>query len=264
MAQTDTFSEVHTRETRDGAREVKFLVTASHAADVLAWSRTRLAADPHAGGPTGDEYRTTTIYFETNGRDVYERRGSFGRSKYRMRRYGASDVAFLERKLRTSSLLNKRRSSIACSELPELLARDSERPGHRWFVERVLTRGLSPICQVSYRRHALVGTTAHGPMRLTFDADITAQPNATTMFAADGGVPVLDGRVIIEMKFCADTPAVLKHLVEQFALSPAAISKYRLSLAELTARVPVPATALPPRMSVSRRLSPLMPSAFGT
>ena len=102
----------HARETRDGAREVKFLVPAATAARILAWARTRLIADPHAGGPTGDEYHTTTIYLDTDDRAVYQRRGSYGRSKYRIRRYGTAHLAWIERKLRTNTLLSKRRTEL--------------------------------------------------------------------------------------------------------------------------------------------------------
>jgi hypothetical protein len=234
----------HTRETRDGAREVKFLVSADRSAAVLDWARSRLAADPHAGGPSGDEYRTTTIYFDTPDMAVLNRRGSYGRSKYRIRRYGVSQMAFLERKLRTSDLLSKRRTAIAVAELPGLFSTSGSGEPYRWFVDRVATRQLSPVCQVSYRRHALVGMGPYGPMRLTFDDAITAQPNLTTLFAPDGGAPVATGQVIIEMKFCVETPAVLKHLVEEFGLSPAPISKYRLSLGALTARMPSVASTL--------------------
>jgi hypothetical protein len=236
----------HTRETRDGAREVKFLVPADRSATILDWARSRLAADPHAGGPSGDEYRTTTIYFDTPDMAVFNRRGSYGRSKYRIRRYGSSQTAFLERKLRTSDLLSKRRTTIAVSSLATLLLPSAAGEPFRWFVDRVAARKLSPVCQVSYRRHAFVGVGPYGPMRLTFDDTVKAQPNLTTLFAPDGGTSVASGQVIIEMKFCVEPPAVLKHLVEEFGLSPAPISKYRLSLAELTAGMPAAVSPVRP------------------
>jgi hypothetical protein len=215
----------HTREIRDGARELKFLVTADKAVQVLAWARTRLEPDPHAGGPSGDQYRTTTIYLDTDSRDVFHRRGSYGRSKYRIRRYGTSEVTFLERKLRTNRLLNKRRATVATDDLPALLNAAAGNGSLRWFLDRVTHRRLAPVCQVSYRRHALVGSTEHGPMRLTFDHDIQVQSNPTTTFAPDGGTPVLEGQVIVEMKYCANMPAVFRELVETFNLMTTPISK---------------------------------------
>lgn len=221
------------------------MVPADRATRILDWARSRLHADPHAGGPSGDEYRTTTIYFDTGDLAVFNRRGSYGRSKYRIRRYGASDVAFLERKLRTRDLLSKRRAAIATLGLPALFPASAPGEPYQWFVDRVAARQLSPICQVSYRRHALVGMGPYGPMRLTFDDEIKAQPNVTTIFAPEGGGAVAEDHVIIEMKFCVETPAVMKHLVEAFGLSPAPISKYRLSIGELTTRIPVVAAERP-------------------
>ncbi|MCC7044586.1 MAG: polyphosphate polymerase domain-containing protein [Acidobacteria bacterium] len=219
-------------------------MSADRSSAILDWARSRLTADPHAGGPSGDEYRTTTIYFDTSDMAVFNRRGSYGRSKYRIRRYGASHIGFLERKLRTSDLLSKRRTAIAVAGLPDLFSAAGSGEPYRWFVDRVAARRLSPVCQVSYRRHALVGLGPYGPMRLTFDDAIKAQPNLTTLFAPDGGAPVATGQVIIEMKFCVETPAVLKHLVEEFGLSPSPISKYRLSLGELTAGMPSAASSV--------------------
>jgi hypothetical protein len=244
----------HTRETRDGAREVKFLVSADRAARILDWARSRLNADPHAGGPDGDEYRTTTIYLDTADMAVFNRRGSYGRSKYRIRRYGTSDVAFLERKLRTRELLSKRRTTIHTCALPGLFSALDPDPPYQWFVHRVVARQLAPVCQVSYRRHALVGLGPYGPMRLTFDDEVKAQSNLTTTFEPDRGTPIIPGQVIVEMKFCIETPAVLKHLVETFGLSPAAISKYRLSLGGLAARLPVTAA---PQATTERRPAPI-------
>lgn len=232
----------HSRETRDGAREVKFLATTDHAARVLDWARSRLEPDPNGAGPAGGQYRTTTIYFDTHDRAVYLRRGSYGRSKYRIRRYGTSEVAFIERKLRTNRLLSKRRTAVSVLDLPDLTATATDAPA-RWFLDRIATRQLFPVSQVSYRRHALVGTGVYGPMRLTFDDDIRAQVNGTTIFAHEGGAPILQGHVIIEMKFCIDTPGVMKELVERFALSPAPISKYRTSIEALMAHTPRAADA---------------------
>ena len=90
------------------------------AARILEWSRSRLSPDPYAGGDAGDEYRTTSLYFDTEDLAVYHRRGSYRRSKYRVRRYGTSEVVFLERKLRTAHLLNKRRTVVPITEMPKV------------------------------------------------------------------------------------------------------------------------------------------------
>jgi len=223
-----------TSETREAAREIKFVVSPDQASAILEWSRSRLAPDPYAGGPTGDEYRTTTLYFDTAEFAVFRRQGSYRRAKYRIRRYGASEMVFLERKLRTATALSKRRTSVPLADLRpmESMAAPAKWPGH-WFTQRLEARRLTPICQVTYHRHARVANGPYGPMRLTFDDDLTAQPCHGFQFTPKGGVEVLPTQVIIEMKYRVDAPAIFRNLVDEFKIQPFAVSKYRLSLEAL-------------------------------
>ena len=233
----------NTRETREAAREIKFLVAPDVAARILEWSRARMAPDPHASGAFGDEYRTTTLYFDTNAFAVYHRQGSFKRSKYRIRRYGTSDVVFLERKLRTSTMLSKRRTTIPIEDLPRLSQTDLDANwGGFWFQQRLAARRVAAVCQVTYSRHARVSSSPYGTVRLTFDNEIAAQPCYGPQFDPPAGLPVLSTHTIVEMKYRAVLPAVLRHLVEEFALEPTSVSKYRLSLDALR-RADVPTGA---------------------
>src|SRR5215213_3201370 len=101
------------RETRTAACEIKFLLDARLAPEIADWARTNLRPDPHGGGAFNDAYTTSTIYFDTRHMDVFRRRDSFGRAKYRVRRYGSADVVFFERKLRKPAVLIKRRTADA-------------------------------------------------------------------------------------------------------------------------------------------------------
>jgi len=223
-----------TQETRHLAKELKFLVPTGTGTKILAWARERLSADPHAAGEFGDEYRTTSLYFDTQNLDVYHRRGSFKRSKYRVRQYGGTPTLFLERKLRTGAMVIKRRTAVVPDDLPRLRSDDSDpRWDGYWFHRRLDVRQLLPTCQVSYRRVARVGMTAHGPVRLTCDRDVRAQRVDAVVFLPDGGAPVLDGHLILELKYRVEIPGLFKQLVEEFALEPLAVSKYRLSLEAL-------------------------------
>jgi hypothetical protein len=228
---TTMLQATSTSETRDAARELKFIVTPDVADAILEWARSRTACDPYAGGEAGDEYRTTSLYFDTETFDVYHRRGSYGRSKYRVRRYGGADLVFLERKLRTDRLLSKRRTIVPVADLPLVTdpSADKTWPG-RWFAKRIASRRLLPTCQIAYRRHARVGLGPYGPYRLTFDEDIVAQPATALAFRPAGGIRVMATHTIVEMKFRLELPAVFKHLVETFALQPTSVSKYRLGL----------------------------------
>src|SRR5690349_9820008 len=111
-----------TREIRENALEIKFEVDPDTAARIRERARALFAADPYAGGPHADEYKTSTLYFDTEAFDVYKRKGSYRRAKHRVRRYGTADLVFLERKLRTPDLVSKRRTIVRCDDLPLLSA----------------------------------------------------------------------------------------------------------------------------------------------
>ena len=215
-----------TRDIRAFAVETKFVIDAGLAERIRVWARPETIADPHGSGPFGDAYTTTTLYFDTDGFDVFHRRGSNGRGKYRIRRYGTSDVAFLERKLRTSTLLTKRRTMVNLEDM----ARAEAAP---WFHDRLAARKLKPVCLVAYRRTARLFPTPYGLARLTLDHGLVAQAEHGWRLTGTPETAVLDGQVILEIKHRVAMPAFFKRLVEEFKLEPQAVSKYRTSAAKL-------------------------------
>jgi len=225
---------VNSRETRDFARELKFLVDEGQAPALREWARARLARDGFGSGPHGDGYTTTSLYFETPAFDVYHRRGSYGRSKFRIRRYGSADIVFLERKFRTSRLLAKRRTTVPIVEMDRLA---EPTPAWSWagywFHRRVLLRRLNPLIQMSYERTARVGMAPAGPMRMTIDTNLRVLPMPDRAFIPGVGFPLIAGRCIVELKYRVEVPALFKELVETFRLAPSPISKYRIGLGAL-------------------------------
>jgi hypothetical protein len=238
------------RENREFATELKFPVYPDVASRIQAWARAHLQPDPNAGGPAGDTYRVTTLYFDTAQWDVFHRRASFGRSKFRIRRYGAGDTVFLERKARTRTLLSKRRSLIPLAELPRLAGPYAEPgwPGF-WLHRRLRLRQLSPVCQLRYDRTARVAPGPHGPIRLTLDRDLRGLPTVGMWFCDDPGMAILPDAVIVELKFRREAPLLFKRLIEEFALNVATFSKYRHAAARLglvpVEAIPAPAATLP-------------------
>lgn len=229
----------NSREIRPQAHELKFLVDADVAVKVCHWARTHLDPDPHGSGPFGDEYRTASVYFDTKTFDVFYNRGSFGRSKYRIRRYGDAGLVFLERKMRRPAVLAKRRTLLSLSALSRLTALDLDVdwPGY-WFHRRIAARRLRPVCQVTYSRMARSVMRDGEPVRLTLDSDLVALPASDLQFGRGPGTPVLSDRLILELKFRGTPPALFRRLVEEFALTPAPASKYRLGLAASGQAVP--------------------------
>lgn len=206
------------------------MVGASAGHDIARWVREHLIADEHGAGAHGDEYRVTSVYFDTAAGDVFNRRGSYGRSKYRIRRYGDERTVFLERKLRTATLLAKRRTQVDLGTLGRLADRalDDLDPA-RWFDRRLHLRSLRPVCQVSYLRIARLAETPAGLARLTLDGCVAAVANTTCGFVEGEELGLLHDEMILEIKFRSHIPAAFKQIVERFRLNPRPASKYRLA-----------------------------------
>jgi hypothetical protein len=223
------------RENRAFVAEIKFFVPPDRLDDLRDWARGRLRPDPHGGGPFGDTYQTNSLYFDTDALDVFHRRGSYGRSKYRVRRYGDTNTLFFERKLKTHDHVAKRRSIVDIGELPRLGGVDPKKgwPGH-WFHRRVLARELAVVCQVAYERTALVHSNGHGPIRMTLDRNVRAVATRELAFHALGAEPSLTGdRAILELKFYREIPPVFEEMIAKFELSACPISKYRIAVNHL-------------------------------
>jgi VTC domain len=124
----------------------------------------------------------------------------------------------------------KRRTAVAEVELP-LLANPMSLvtwPGH-WFHRSLLARRLGPACLTAYQRTAYTGACADGPLRLTLDRRVHGVLTSEWSLAHhEGGLPLLSGRVILELKFRSALPAPFKELVADLGLSPGNVSKYRL------------------------------------
>lgn len=215
--------------------EIKFLVFPSLADQICDWARSCLAPDPFGSGHQRDTYLTTSIYFDTDDFSVFRRRGSYGRSKYRIRRYGQSDAVFLERKFKSGGLLKKRRSIALQTDLPRLAEGVPQcNWAGFWFHRRLLARELKPICQITYLRTARVADTHYGPIRLTLDREIRAWPaNQIAFLPPHNDVRLLETQVVLELKYHFAMPVMFKRLIEEFALNPALVSKYRLAAATL-------------------------------
>ncbi len=224
-----------TRENRAFAAETKFLVPERQAGQIREWARLRLAPDPNAAGESLDSYTTTSLYFDTAEFDMLHRNGSYGRCKFRIRRYGPGEIVFLERKLKTRGLVSKRRSIVPIDDLALLEGKEPLKnwPGY-WFHRRLIHRGFRCVWQISYDRTARVAATAAGPIRLTLDRDLCVLPVDRPLFHASGsGYPVAEQRSILELKYLYSLPALFKELIGDFRLKPHPVSKYRLAAATL-------------------------------
>lgn len=210
------------------AYELKFLLTEGQACEVERRVAHDLTLDPHTDPALGTAYRVTSVYFDTPRFDVFRQVPGYRRHKHRVRRYGAEPVLFLERKSKRGGRVWKRRTAIPCDELNLITNGHADVWPGAWFARQVTGRHLRPVCRVTYDRTAYVGTGPDGRFRLTLDRaarGLAAPVLEVEQFAA--GLPLLGDRVIVEFKFTAAMPSVLKGVIEALRLAPAPVSKYR-------------------------------------
>jgi hypothetical protein len=218
------------------AYEIKFLLDPARAAQVEQWARRSLSFDPYANPEHGFTYRIHTLYLDTAGQDMFRRVPGHKRHKFRVRRYGAEPVVYLERKSKTGDWVSKRRTKVEAAELPRL-AEPLEDPGWPgfWFRRRVAFRRLQPTWRVSYDRVAHVGAGTNGTLRLTLDRQIQSGPAiGWEITELSDARPALSDQVIVELKYRAAMPASFKGLLVEMGLLPRQASKYRLGVASFS------------------------------
>ena len=216
------------------ASELKFVIPNSLADEIRAWARLNIEADPYGTGEHGDVYNISSIYLDTDNYDVLQRNGSFGRSKYRIRRYESESEIYLERKMKNQGLVSKKRVKVDMDSLP-LLSKEAaaDTDAAYWFHRRILARQLKPVCSITYERTARVTMTPAGLIRLTLDEQVTSALINGFAFPTSHAEAVPVGGVILELKFRQQIPQLFAECIDQFELVRQAASKYRLACAKL-------------------------------
>lgn len=187
--------------------------------------------DPHAG-PEGF-YQVVSLYYD----DPYDTAlrqkldGVNRREKFRLRYYGKEPAFFkLEKKYKVKGLCGKGSCRLSREEGERLLRRDfaflleKEEPLAREFYAK-LRRGLAPKTVVRYTREAFL--YAPGNVRVTLDGDIRA--GAPEQFLIPKKLlPALGGLAVVEVKYDAFLPEIVKLAVQVPNRQGTACSKYAL------------------------------------
>jgi hypothetical protein len=209
--------------------ETKFLIPLEKATAILDWARREMDGDPHGNGEHRDEYLVQSIYLDTPEWHVFRKIGSYGRAKYRIRRYSDENWLFLERKLKRGGIVRKKRTTIGLEELPAF----QNHVNGLWYDRRLTLRQLKPACYIQYHRVARQKMTGDGLLRLTLDRALLFNTNVSPWFwPGTGGTQFLTDRAILELKYPQSLalPALAKRIVTEFNLSPGPASKYRMAL----------------------------------
>ena len=195
---------------------------------------TVMQRDPHAGAD--GLYTIRSVYFD-NYRDKALREKIDGvqtREKFRIRYYN-DDLSFitLEKKIKHNDLCQKHDAPLSAEDYRRIL----QAPGP-WMLEhpeglvrelycKMQTQQLRPRVLVSYVREPYI--YAPGNVRVTFDSCIR-----TSLFHrdfAEGAVPDIcasdgPGDIILEVKYDAFLPEIIRCLLQTGTLRPQAFSKY--------------------------------------
>ncbi|MBQ1524036.1 MAG: polyphosphate polymerase domain-containing protein [Firmicutes bacterium] len=197
--------------------------------------RQRLRAvarsDPHAAD---GKYLIRSLYFD-NAKDKAFREKVDGvnmREKFRIRYYnGDTSLIHLEKKSKVNGLGTKYSADLTKEEAQAIVDGDIDwmlgcgRPLVEELYCKMRYQGLRPKTIVDYTREPFI----YGPgnVRVTFDYDIRTGLGCTDFLDPDCvTVPAGDAPIILEVKWDAYLPTVIKDCVQTPGRRAAAFSKY--------------------------------------
>lgn len=197
--------------------------------------RQRLGAiarpDPHA---VDGKYHIRSLYFDTPADTALREKldGVNVREKFRIRCYNKAPALInLEKKRKWNGLGTKDKALLTPSQVQDLLDGDlgwmgeSQDPLIRELCCKMTLQGLRPRTLVCYMREPFVYPP--GNVRVTLDYDIRTglrcvdflDPNCVT-------IPAMDNAVILEVKWDAFLPDIIRDAVQIPGRRTAAFSKY--------------------------------------
>jgi len=156
-----------------------------------------------------------------------------GREKFRIRCYNR-DFSFiqLEKKSKSNGLGEKAKARLSADEVEALLAgdiswmHDPDRPVLVELMSKMRSQGLRPKVVVEYRREPFVYRP--GNVRVTLDSDVRTGLGSIAFL--DPTLPLIpvpgEQRGVLEVKWDAFLPDIIRDAVQLDGRRPAAFSKY--------------------------------------
>ena len=203
-------------------------------ADLLA-IRQRLRAvaesDPHA---EGGRYLIRSLYFDNLDDKALREKidGVNLREKFRIRYYnGDTSVIHLEKKSKRAGLGTKFSAALSREEAQSIVdgrldwMMDSGRPLVQELYCKMRYQGLCPKVIVDYTREPFIYRP--GNVRVTFDYDIRTGLSCTDFLNSDCvTIPAGDAPILLEVKWDAFLPAIIRDAVQTPGRHAEAFSKY--------------------------------------
>ena len=186
--------------------------------------------DQHAAG---GKYLVRSLYFDTpSDKALLEKlNGVSRREKFRIRYYnGDTAVIHLEKKSKLGGLGNKQCAELSVPEVSAILQGDlswmldSGRPLVRELYSKMCTQQLRPKTIVDYTREPYVYPA--GNVRITLDRDIRTGLRCTDFLNPGLTIPAGDAPVILEVKWDAFLPSVIRDAIQLEGRHTSSFSKY--------------------------------------
>ena len=214
--------------------EWKYELSVSDAVQIRSRLQAVARPDPHTG-PNG-RYRIRSLYFD-DGADnaLWEKiSGVDPRAKFRIRYYNR-DVSLirLEKKIKRDGLCLKVSEPIKEEEVRALLRGDinwmtlwpKERPLTLELYAGMRGGGLRPKTIVDYEREPYIYEA--GNVRITFDSDLRTEFHCSDfLYPTEPKIPAGFPPLLMEVKWDAFLPSVIRDAVQTNGLSATAFSKY--------------------------------------
>lgn len=211
--------------------EWKIEITPWDAVVIRQRLRAVAKADSHA---VDGKYHIRSLYFDTLTDKALREKldGVNMREKFRIRYYnGDTGLLHLEKKSKINGLCQKVSAELTAGEAQRLVDGDlewmahSDRPLVQELYVKMQSQGLRPKTIVDYTREPFV----YGPgnVRVTLDYNIRTGLRCTDFLQPDCvTVPAGDAPVILEVKWDAYLPEIIRDAVQLPGRRAAAYSKY--------------------------------------
>lgn len=193
--------------------------------------RAVMKPDPHA---VNGQYTIRSLYFDTlDDKALREKLDGVNiREKYRIRLYNNDpSVIHLERKFKHGGLGNKTSANLTPEQAQAIADGDVEWMSHSTdevilgFYTKLRNEGLKPTVIVDYTREPFV--FGPGNVRVTLDYGIRTGMRCTDLLNSDCvTVPIPDSPCILEVKWDAYLPDVIRDAIQLENRRGSAFSKY--------------------------------------
>ena len=220
------------RDSLNYRHEWKHEISRTDLLSIRARLRAVARADPHA---QDGKYEIRSLYFDNPGDKALREKidGVNMREKFRIRYYNRdTSLIHLEKKSKLNGLGTKFSAALSAAEAQKIVDGDiawmlgaADRPLVQELYCKMRYQRMAPKTIVDYTREPFI--FGPGNVRVTFDYDIRTGLGCTDFLNPDcPTVPAGDAPIILEVKWDAYLPDIIRACVQTPGRRAAAFSKY--------------------------------------